>query len=44
MSLEPEGMTPPKLLVDKQNKKKVGIDEHITLSCASQGYPVPMYR
>ncbi|XP_065214717.1 cell adhesion molecule Dscam1 isoform X2 [Planococcus citri] len=41
---EPEGMTPPKLLVDKQNKKKVGIDEHITLSCASQGYPVPMYR
>lgn len=37
-------MTPPKLLVERQSKKRVGIDEHIMLSCVAQGYPVPTYR
>ncbi|XKL59015.1 hypothetical protein PGB90_000031 [Kerria lacca] len=40
---EPEGNTPPKLLVERQSKKRIGINEHIVLSCVAQGYPVPTY-
>ncbi|XP_050541670.1 cell adhesion molecule Dscam2 isoform X2 [Daktulosphaira vitifoliae] len=41
---EPMGNQRPRVIVESDSRKHVKIGEDLTLSCLSQGFPVPTYR
>lgn len=44
MISEPTGSQRPRVIVETDSRKHVKVGDDLTLSCLSQGFPVPTYR